>query len=76
MSQDDAQIESETAILLVNTTNLNLREGPGTYYQVIERLTYGQELILLSENGDWLEVKSTDDEQIGFVYRKYVRRKE
>jgi len=61
-----------TKTLLVNIETLNLRDGPGTFYPVIEKLNYHQELTLLATDGDWLQVIVKGSEQVGFVYSKYV----
>ncbi|RMG89809.1 MAG: DUF3380 domain-containing protein [Chloroflexi bacterium] len=51
-------------------TNLNLRRGPGTSFEVIRVLPLGTEVVVLEHQGDWLRVRAGLDE--GFVHRDFV----
>tara|TARA_R110002049_G_scaffold993_11_gene7245 strand:+ start:28074 stop:28244 length:171 start_codon:yes stop_codon:yes gene_type:complete len=55
--------------------NLNLREGPGINYKILEKLTNQSTLILIESFGSWLKVKVKNTETIGYVYYKYVNKK-
>src|SRR5690606_38081716 len=43
--------------VLVNSVTLNLRRGPGTQYQIIEKLSITDKLEVLEIIGSWLKVK-------------------
>ena len=58
--------------LVVNSETLNLRKGPSTSYEIIQKLKANQELIFLAMTGDWVKVKVKSNAVIGFVYSKYV----
>ncbi len=57
------------------TTNLNIRTGPGTQYDKLGTFATAHELIILTEQKDWVQVRGMIDEQvvIGWVYRRYLR---
>lgn len=58
--------------LWVNAQSLNLRNGPGASYTVIERLKKGQKLTFLKMIGNWVKVKVKSTMTIGYVHYKYV----
>lgn len=69
---DDLYSEYYLKTLIVNTKALNLRKGPGTNYQIIEKLSKYQELVFLAITGDWIKVRVKSTNTIGFVHYKYV----
>ena len=58
--------------LNVKSANLNLREGPGTKYKIIEKLNNKSILTFIESSGSWLKVKVKKTKTIGYVYHKYV----
>ena len=56
----------------MNTNTLNLRQGPGSKYNIIKTLLLNQELIFLAMTGNWVKVKTKEEETLGFVYYEYV----
>lgn len=61
--------------LLINSTALNIREGPSTKYKILEKLTNKSTLLLIENVGSWLKVKVKETETIGYVFYKYVSKK-
>ncbi|MBV7268033.1 SH3 domain-containing protein [Winogradskyella luteola] len=59
--------------LYAMSNSLNLREGPGTQYKIIEKLKKHSEVELLVIKGSWLKVKVKTSKAIGYVYAKYLR---
>lgn len=59
--------------VLVKSEELNLREGPGTNYDILEKLTMSQKLIVLSLQGDWLNVRVANTGTQGYVHKNYVK---
>lgn len=59
-------------MLAVNSEILNLREGPGVEYQVIEVLEKHELLKLIAIEGEWLQVKVIETGNRGFVNVKFV----
>ena len=59
----------------IATTNLNVRTGPSVQYATLGILKTGAELIILTEQKDWVQVRSIIDNQvvIGWVNRHYVQ---
>ena len=49
-----------------------MRSGPGTNYSVLQKLHYGEQLILLSINDNWLNIRVKRTGRKGFVYFKYI----
>jgi Bacterial SH3 domain len=49
-------------------TRVNMRDGPGTIYPVIARLSIGNEVEVLGESGTgWLRLRSLPERQIGWI---------
>ena len=55
----------------VNTSNLALRDGPGTTYEGLIRLANGTSLELLARYGDWLQVQTARG-TVGWVSGEYL----
>ncbi|HSL94005.1 MAG TPA: N-acetylmuramoyl-L-alanine amidase [Bacillota bacterium] len=56
---------------VVDTVSLNLRNGPGTGYQVIDTLRRNDQLVVVSNQGDWRQVRTLLG-QIGWVFGQYL----
>lgn len=59
-------------MLAVDSEILNLREGPGTEYEVIEVLEKYVVIKVIAIDGEWLQVKVIESGNYGFVNVKYV----
>jgi hypothetical protein len=59
-------------MLAVDSEVLNLREGPGTEYGVIEVLERYAVIKVIAIDGEWLQVKVIESGNNGFVNVKYV----
>ncbi|HYF67819.1 MAG TPA: NERD domain-containing protein [Ohtaekwangia sp.] len=55
----------------ITTSDLNIRTGPGTKYHVSFTLQKGDEVELLSKEGDWYKIKHLG--QTGYVSSKYLK---
>jgi len=57
-----------------STTRLNVRTGPGKTYNKIATFENNSELIVLTEQNDWLQVRGEANSQvvIGWIHRSYV----
>jgi hypothetical protein len=52
----------------VTGTRVNMRDGPGTIYPVVSRLTIGHKVEVLGESGTgWLRLRILPEEQIGWI---------
>ncbi len=57
----------------ITGTRVNMRDGPGTIYPVITRLTIGHEVEVLGESGTgWLRLRSLPEQQIGWISASLV----
>ena len=57
----------------ITGTRVNMRDGPGTIYPVITRLTIGHEVEVLGESGTgWLRLRTMPEEQIGWISASLV----
>lgn len=62
------------ALWVVDATALNVRSGPSTGHGVLDRLTRGEEVLVLSDNGaGWLQIRIEGDGVEGWVSRKLLR---
>jgi len=59
----------------VTTANLNVRTGPGTQYNKLGILNVSDDVIVLTEQKKWLQVRGVIDGQvvIGWVARRYIQ---
>jgi lipopolysaccharide export system protein LptA len=59
----------------VTASRLNIRTGPGTQYDKLDSFTLGTELIVLTEQKDWIQVRGMIDDQaiIGWVNRHFIQ---
>lgn len=73
---DQNEIGDATETATIGTVNvsdssfLNLRSGSGMSYDVIGHLFAGDDVEIVSENGDWYEV--VVKKRIGYVHKDYV----
>lgn len=58
-------ISAESNQVTVSSESLNVRSGPGLSYDVIDHLTHGKKLDVLSSSEEWLKVKY--EGRIGWV---------
>ena len=56
---------------VVNTNILNLRNGPGTGYRVIDTLSREDQLVVIGQQGDWRQVQTLLG-QTGWVFGQYL----
>lgn len=55
-------------------TSLNVRSGPGTNYNIIGKLSKGQQITITGETGDWYQIKYNNAN--GFVNKQYVQKED
>ena len=58
--------------LYVAVSSLNLREGPGIKYKIIEKLNKNSKLIYMNKDKSWIKVQVEKSNLIGYVYYKYL----
>ena len=68
----DSGTDSGTDARVSNKVNsyLNLRSGSGMEYEIIGHLLPGEEVQVISEDGDWYQI--VVPERTGYVYKDYV----
>lgn len=54
----------------VNASSLNVRKGPGTNHQVIKAIPRGEQVEVLSTQGEWANIKYND--LVGYVSNNYL----
>ena len=53
---------------IVRAARVNLRAGPGTFYEVVGKLTQGTEVAILHDEGDgWVELRVLDSGEEGWM---------
>ena len=67
--------EDDSYPTALTTTNLNVRTGPGTHYNKLGIFNAAADVIVLTEQKDWLQVRGMIDGQviIGWVSRRYIQ---
>ena len=51
---------------------LNVRQGPGTDYEIMLKVNVGEEFLLMKEEDDWYKIK-IDEGLEGWVFGDYYR---
>jgi len=69
---EDLSDQEHVAVDVADITVLNLRSGPGTDHDILDRLVRGTVLKVTGHDGEWLEVITPDDKE-GWVHGDYVR---
>lgn len=67
--EDELELEIK---VVVNVETLRLRSGPGTDYEILDRLRYGSILEVVGEKDEWLQVTRKE----GWVHGDYVSKPE
>lgn len=66
-----SSVPSQGSVVVISST-LNLRSGPGYNYAVVAVVQQGSNLAVMSSTGAWLSVQ-TEDGQVGWVAAKFTR---
>ncbi|MDZ5254243.1 SH3 domain-containing protein [Clostridium sp. LIBA-8841] len=74
-SNNESNNENKEGTVYGVSTNLNVRTGPGTNYQVLGYLLPGNKVKILGEENDWYKVQFTTNSgiKIGYVSKKYIK---
>lgn len=56
----------------VTASILNVRQGPSTSYDVVDKLSRGEQINILGKMGDWFAVYDAEEGRVGTVHSKYV----
>ncbi|HHD2752993.1 TPA: SH3 domain-containing protein [Clostridium perfringens] len=74
-SSNGSNNENKEGTVYGVNTNLNVRTGPGTNYQVLGYLLSGDKVKILGEENDWYKVQFTTSSgsKIGYASKKYIR---
>ena len=60
----------------VTGTRVNMRGGPGTIYPILQRLTLGNKVEVLSDSGTgWLRLRTEQGQQVGWVAASLISKK-
>jgi len=57
-----------STVLIVDAQLVNLREGPGTNYSVVDKVEHGTELQELDRAGTWVNVTAINSGVTGWIY--------
>ena len=61
-----------TAKVVTDSTNLNIRKGPGTDQPIVGKAAHGETITIISRtNEQWWLVRSVDGEE-GYAYSQYL----
>ena len=62
-----------TAKVTTESSNLNIRKGPGTDQPIVGKAAHGEEVTVVSRTNDqWWLVRSKDGEE-GYAYAQYLQ---
>ena len=68
-----ADASGTTAKVITDSSNLNIRKGPGTDQPIVGKAAHGEEVTVVSRTNDqWWLVRSKDGEE-GYAYAQYLQ---
>lgn len=70
ISKDNDTTESMDYTLKYSISDLNMRTGPSTEYETIQRIPLGEEVKVIAQENDWDQIMYKD--QTGYVSSKYL----
>ncbi len=59
-------------VYYVDSEMVNLREGPGTNFSILDQVERGDELIEVDRAGSWIRVKATESSAAGWIFSRLV----
>jgi len=73
LNVNQATTAGSKAKVVTETSNLNIRKGPGTDQEIVGKLTHNEMVTIVSKpNDQWTMIK-TDKGQEGYVYSQYLQ---
>lgn len=66
-------VNSTTATVITESSNLNIRKGPGTDQPIVGKAAHGETVTVINRtNEQWWLIRSTDGEE-GYAYAQYLQ---
>lgn len=62
-------------LLVANKSNVNVRSGAGTHYDITEKLKINDEVLFIQQSGQWIKVTVKKSKKTGWVYAKNLKQK-
>lgn len=59
-------------LLYVKSEMVNLREGPGTNFSILDQVVLGDELLEMERAGSWIRVSATESGALGWIFSRLV----
>ena len=69
--EEDEEEEPEVHCRVTAASNLNVRMGPGTNYEVVTTAAYEEILTVLGSENDWVRIRNAQGQE-GFVSSTYI----
>ena len=63
------------ATVTTNSSNLNIRKGPGTDQEIVGKAAHGEVVTILSTPNDQWSLVRTDNGEEGYAYSQYLSAK-
>lgn len=68
-----APVEASADLREIVATRVNMRAGPGTDHDILDRLTRGQTVEVLGDNGQgWLRLRTLPGDRVGWIAARLV----
>ena len=58
--------------VITESSNLNIRKGPGTDQPIVGKAAHGEVITLVSQSSEQRRLERTDDGEEGYAYRQYL----
>jgi len=62
----------EDQMLTTTIEGVNLRQGPGTNFEILEKLAEFEIVIFKGQIGEWIQVEVKSTEIVGYIFFKYL----
>jgi hypothetical protein len=72
LAERKKNIHYDGATRIVSASKVNMRDGPGSSFDVIDQLTYGTILVLLDSENDWRRVRAKNG-KTGWIHGSLIR---
>lgn len=71
----DVSFYQKDDLLVVYKNTINVRNGAGTQYDIIEKLKINDEVLFIQQSGQWIKVTVKKSKKTGWIYAKNLKRK-
>ena len=69
---ENTKVHYEGKSITIYSETINLRQKPSTKSIILEKLNYGETVVLIEKTGEWSKIKVEETGTVGFVFSKLL----